>query len=309
MFAPDAAPDRPDTSTYYLVHRAMRTSSAQLTTALTRLDLGDRRRARAIALWYRGFAGELLAHHSIEDELFFPSLAEQVPGIWAAYEADLAADHEHLDHVMAGLQAALDTLADGTPEWTAVQRRAVVLGRELRDHLTDHLRVEDDEVIPLFERHYTAEEYDELDQAALKHMKVGQMWFTLPWMMAGCTPEERGRLLAGAPAPLLWLWKAARAGYAKRASYALGITVPARPPWRDRVRPDQRPAMRPDRRSAIEKRSTSSRFWEGSGSSKANLGRPPRSPFPAGAASRRSVRSDRRTMAPSVSRGPSEKWP
>jgi hemerythrin-like domain-containing protein len=208
----------------------MRTSSAQLTTALARLDRGDRRRARAIAVWYRGFAGELLAHHTIEDELFFPSLAERAPDAWAPYEARLAGDHEHLDRVMAGLQTALDSLASGALEWTAVQRRAIVLARELRDHLTDHLQVEDDEVIPLFERHYTAAEYHELDEAAIKHVKVAQLWFTLPWMMAGATPEERARLLEGAPAPLEWLWKAARVGYAKRASYALGITVPARPP-------------------------------------------------------------------------------
>jgi hemerythrin-like domain-containing protein len=227
---PEAEPAGPDTTTYYLVHRAMLASSAQLAAALVGLARGDRRRARAIVGWYRGFTGELLAHHTIEDELLFPSLASQVPEVWAAYEADLAADHEHLDHVMAGLDAALDALADGTPEWTAVHRRAVVLARELRDHLADHLQVEDDEVIPLFERHYTAEEYEALDQAAVKHMKLRQLWFTLPWMVAACTPEERGRLLAGAPTPLTWLWKAARASYARRASYALGTTVPRRPP-------------------------------------------------------------------------------
>ena len=153
----DHARATPDLIMYFQVHQAMRHSSAELHTALVGIADDDRRRAAAIARWYRGFAAELHTHHHIEDEIFFPALAARVP-TFEHLGPDLDADHVHLAQVIDDLGRALDSLAGDEP-WSQTRAEAVELAAELRDHLHTHLEVEDQDVIPLFERHFTVEEY------------------------------------------------------------------------------------------------------------------------------------------------------
>ena len=42
------------------------------------LEATDRRRLGAFRTYFNGYAGEVLAHHTIEDDYFFPALTEQV---------------------------------------------------------------------------------------------------------------------------------------------------------------------------------------------------------------------------------------
>jgi hemerythrin-like domain-containing protein len=214
----------PDLTMYFQVHVAMRQTSAELATALAGIVDDDRRRAAAIVRFYKGFAVELHAHHHLEDELFFPALAARVP-TFEHLSADLDADHVHLAKVIDELGRALDGLAGDDP-WRQARAEALELAAELRDHLETHLDVEDLDVIPLFGRHFTAEEYTVLEQAAVKEGSLKDMLFTCPWLVASADPETRDRIFENVPAALKLLWKLTRRGYARRASYALGIEVP-----------------------------------------------------------------------------------
>src|SRR5262245_28120283 len=69
----------PDLTMFTLVHRAMRRDADRLARAVTGLGDGDAARARALRRWYGGYRAELTGHHRIEDELWFPLLAERVP--------------------------------------------------------------------------------------------------------------------------------------------------------------------------------------------------------------------------------------
>ena len=176
---------------YLTVHQAMRDSSAALHDALAGIAPDDRHRAAAIARWYRGFATELHAHHHIEDAIFFPALAERVP-TFEHFGPGLDADHVHLAQVIDDLGRAIAGLADDQP-WSPTRAEALELAADLRDHLMTHLEVEDQDVLPLFERHFTATEYIALEQQAVKHGSLRSMLFTCPWLVASCDARTRTR--------------------------------------------------------------------------------------------------------------------
>jgi hemerythrin-like domain-containing protein len=210
----------PDTRLYYWVHRAMRISSAQLHAALVGLRPHDRSRARAIAWWFEGFKGELAHHHTLEDTVFFPALTERVP-TFAHHGPELAADHEHLDLVLERLSLALAVVAAGEDVEPSLAD-AVRFAAELAEHLDRHLAVEDQDVVPLFERHLTADEYEVLDARAKADLAPKQALFTVPWTLSYLDDAERRVTLDGAPLPLRLVWYAMRRRYARRAALALG---------------------------------------------------------------------------------------
>lgn len=214
----------PDTTTYYAIHRAMRVTSTQLHDALWEMVDEDRRRANALAKWFRGFCGELLSHHTIEDEIFFPALQARIP-TYDEHAAELEEGHHRLDEIMAALTEALDQLA-ASGAWRSTRLAALAQAADLRDLLTEHLDIEDRYIVPLFERHFTAKEYERLDMQAKKQgLSFRQALFTVPWLLATCTPEEQQEALVHAPKPLLVIWWLTRRSYARSASYALGAFV------------------------------------------------------------------------------------
>lgn len=215
--------DAPDTSTYYAIHRAMRLTSTQLHLALDGLATGDLARAKALLRWVTGFCGELHAHHTVEDDIIFPAVAERVP-TYALVAAELDEGHERLDVLMTLLTTHLGRLADGMA-WEPNHRAATAAALELRDLLDEHLDVEDRDVVPLLERHFSAAEYHVLDQRAKKDLDLKQAAFTCPWLLATCTPDEQRQILADAPKALHLVWLLTRNRYARLASFALGTSV------------------------------------------------------------------------------------
>ena len=216
--------DAPDTSTYYLLHGAMRTSSDRLAGALAGMMEPDRVRAKAVARWVAGFCAELEEHHTVEDTVFFPALAARVP-TYADHAATLDEDHEHLHDVLAALRLHTGRMADGM-DWAKAQQAAAALAAQLRDLLDEHLDLEDRDVVPLFERHFSAEEYGALDARAREHLSLRQAGFVVPWLLSSVSGDDRRRLLDTAPLPLKAVWVLNRRPYARLAATALGEDFP-----------------------------------------------------------------------------------
>jgi hypothetical protein len=226
--APVTAPTTaaiPDVSTYRMVHDALRASDDQLVAGVAGLTEGDRRRARALRRWFTGYAGELRAHHAVEDELFFPALDARVPAFATDYAGLLTDDHHRVDAVVAALAASLERLAAGAAPWTVVHEEAVGHAVALRDLLHEHLDVEDRDVLPLFERHMTAAEYHELDQEAVRHIAPRQLLFTVPWWVATIDPAAVPGELTDAPRALRVVWRCTRRRYARLARRAFGTAT------------------------------------------------------------------------------------
>jgi hypothetical protein len=215
----------PDLNSYYMVHAAMRRGSRQLATAIAGLEQRDVGRVRDVRWYSDGLIHELHAHHTIEDDLFFPTLAERVPA-FAEYESTLADDHDHLSEVMAALSEAMRGLADAG-RWDVHHPVAVEQSMELAVLLERHLALEDDDVLPLFERHFTADEYHQLDQQAVKRTGLRQLLFTVPWAVTTANPDAAAHALEHGPAVLRIIWRVTRRRYVRRAARALGTDMMA----------------------------------------------------------------------------------
>jgi hypothetical protein len=218
------APGRPpDLTIFTVVHRAMRRDAARLAGAVTGLGDGDAARARALQRWYRGFRAELAEHHTIEDDLFFPVLAERVP-TFAQHTDRIDREHHLLDDALSGVGVALDGLvhAGGSSAARGPARDATC---ELTDMLDAHLGFEDADVLPLYLRHFTEDEYGEVGRRASRMVDKRNLGFTVPWVVGAATPAERDRLFEQAPLAFKLLWYASRRRHARVSTRALGATT------------------------------------------------------------------------------------
>ena len=140
----------PDLTTYLAIHAALRSGAHRLANGAGTLEATDRRRLGAFRTYFNGYAGEVLAHHTIEDDYFFPTLTEQVGATTARIER-LDRDHADLDEMMTAVTDGLGRIGAGTLTGAEV---AVSL-RELAVHMDEHLDFEDEEILPLFARHFS----------------------------------------------------------------------------------------------------------------------------------------------------------
>lgn len=210
--------ESPDLSTFYALHEAMRRSADRFAAALDVLRPEETARLRALDRWYDGFARELEKHHRIEDTIFFPALLARIPAFDEVNET-LAAGHHHLDDVIAGIRRGMSALVNGEPfeRWHPETLSYAV---ELSRFLHEHLGLEDQDVLPLASRHFSAEEWEALDQAAMKATGLRQMLVTVPWLMTMGEPEACRRILVDAPGALKLIWALTRGSYGRLVARA-----------------------------------------------------------------------------------------
>jgi hemerythrin-like domain-containing protein len=206
-----------DVSAYVAIHRAIRSGAHALATAANRLDLRDPHRVADFARYWHGYANEVLGHHSLEDDIFFPALVERVPAA-QQHMARLGAEHHLLDELMEAAAAATLAFQAGDAPEPGIEVLA-----QLAHVMDEHLDYEDAEIIPLFADHFADEEYQALHRSAIKATGLGrQALFTVPfigyWVRAG----EREQLLTGAPLPFRVVYRLTRRGHARLAHEALG---------------------------------------------------------------------------------------
>ena len=213
-----------DLSGYLAIHQAMRVANEQLVQGIGTAPVADPKRAAALGRWFRGYSDELRTHHHIEDDIVFPQLVERVPA-YAEYNDALTGDHHYLDRVIDALRDALADWARHSAESDAARDaryRALDLAVELRDFLDEHLAIEDADVLPMIERHFTADEYVVLEKQAGKAITIRQAMFTAPWYMATVDAETAARTLREAPRALRIVYAVSRRSYARLVANAFG---------------------------------------------------------------------------------------
>ncbi|MHB1140075.1 MAG: hemerythrin domain-containing protein [Microthrixaceae bacterium] len=219
--APDVAASTPDLTSHYFIHRALRDGAACLADAVRRAGPGTgRERIQALCRWYAGFVRELQMHHRIEDTVHFPALSERVPAI-AGHEGRLDAEHAQLVRSMARVHTALAQL-DAAPVDLAAHAEAVVATAELSSLLDVHLDHEDVDVLPLFVRHFSAEEYLVLEERARRAGSLRTMAFTVPFVAEASSPTELAELLESAPIIVRVVLLATRSRYRRLVRTAFG---------------------------------------------------------------------------------------
>jgi hypothetical protein len=221
----ERAPNRPpDLTLFTVVHRAMRRDGARLAAALDGLGEGDTPRARGLRRWYGGYHGELHGHHALEDHLWFPVLAERVP-TFAEHTDRIEREHHLLDDALRGVETALDRLVDSEATGAARQD-AHDAACELSSLLDLHLGFEDADILPLYVRHFSDDEYAEVEREARRMIEARRLPFAVPWMLGAATPAERSRVLGSAPLALRLVWYAGRGRHARLSARALGPATP-----------------------------------------------------------------------------------
>lgn len=208
----------PDLSTYRAIHLALRGGADAMADVAATAQPGNRPKIDALRRYWAGYSAELHKHHTTEDHIFFPALVERVP-VAAALIERTDVEHHELDAVTARCHAAVSALVAGvrTPDLgPAFAELAAIMHR--------HLDFEDDDLIPLFERHFTAEDHEALEKRAMEALGIRAAAFTVPFVMHFADPRARERLLAGAPLAFRVLHRLTRRGHARLAA-TLGAGV------------------------------------------------------------------------------------
>jgi hypothetical protein len=161
--------ERPaDTTVYRLIHRAMVASARQLAETVQRPEHDP----DAVGRWASGFVAGVHWHQAEEDTVAFPALVERIPAARSSIER-LALDHQELDQLLARL---------GT--------EPVAVAGRVHDLLTAHIFDEDVNIAPLIERHLSYDEHQAQLVAAAGRLPDELAGWTVPWLLAACTPEE-----------------------------------------------------------------------------------------------------------------------
>ncbi len=205
-----------DTTDFLAIHTCLRRGGRALAEAVAGLERGDRSRARKLERYWQGYAGEILAHHTVEDTIFYPALVERSP-VAAEHLGRIDADHHVLDELMAAGHVAMTPRAAGGPAAPA----AYVL-RHLDQVMRVHLDYEDAEVVPLFPQFFDQDEYAALAKAAGRSISFKQALFTVPFVGSWLDDELRQKMLGDAPLPFRVLYRLTRSGHDRLATAALG---------------------------------------------------------------------------------------
>jgi hemerythrin-like domain-containing protein len=214
---------RPDLTSYHVVHAALRRAPHRLASVARTVEPTDRRRIDALVRYWKGYSAEVLGHHTIEDEIFFPALVAQVPDA-ARHLGRLGAEHHRLDALMTACTNAIDDVRRDPCEAATAELASCL--DALAELMDSHLEYEDVEILPLFAEHFSKEEYEAIEQQAFKHTGVGpQAAFAIPFVVDAATPEQFATIFATAPAPLRILYRLTRGRHARLAARALGAAA------------------------------------------------------------------------------------
>jgi hemerythrin-like domain-containing protein/uncharacterized cupredoxin-like copper-binding protein len=176
---------------FRLMHRSMRQDAAALVAAL-QAPGADR---PALARWFTAYAAGIVHHHEVEDDIFWPVLAEH-SAAFAEAAPVLEADHHHLDEAMHRVATALAGAND---------EEALAAARALSEVLDDHLDREEAVAIPAMLACLSAAEYDAMSTEATKRDGLRSMAWIVPWLLDHADEEEAAAGLATLPPPIRWL--------------------------------------------------------------------------------------------------------
>jgi hemerythrin-like domain-containing protein len=202
--------DLPDLTSYRSVHHAIRSTAHRLARIAPAVGPADSVRVDAMRRYWDGYTGEILGHHTLEDDVFFPALAERSAEMRELTER-LEADHHLLDELMEETTATIARFdRAGAPD------RTTHLLEHIASHMDEHLDLEDERVLPLFEQHFGAAEYLMLEEQAIKSIGIGkQAFFTVPFVVDSMEEPVRTQMLRSAPMPMRLLYRATRRRFAR----------------------------------------------------------------------------------------------
>jgi hemerythrin-like domain-containing protein len=156
-----------------------------------------------VASYYANVIEFLHVHHTGEDELVFPVLAERCPGRDEVI-ARVGSQHTQLDGPMAAADAALEAWRTSPTPATGAEAvaRLAAIGAAVRPHFAD----EETEILPLASAYLNQEEWSELPGHSLRSFRRDKPWLALGLVRERLDEEHRARMLEGMPPPVRQRW-------------------------------------------------------------------------------------------------------
>ncbi len=182
-----------------LIHHALRVDGARLAATVADQEPdGAPDRVAGVRVFYDRYREQLVAHHTHEDQLFFPALAARV-GDDRMHRDELVAQHGQLDEVLQAIEDGLAALAEPGGDFTPARAEVASALSTMLKLLTTHLDLEERTALPLFESNVPVAEYDELETKVRKATPRDQSAFMIPWIVSHASPDQRKALFRAAP--------------------------------------------------------------------------------------------------------------
>jgi iron-sulfur cluster repair protein YtfE (RIC family) len=188
----DRAELAPHLAAYAAIHDAMVRDAHRLAGAVANapIEVGP-----GLLAWWDRYEEEIEHHHTREDDLVFPLVADRDADFTSG---ELQADHAVLDLHMGLVRGSLEALATGSQELAEVRTALVRQVGAFAHHLDDHLGREEHVVFPVLATQVSEREYADLEKEMRKGMPLSSMAFALPWIL----DEVHPALLEHAAIPL-----------------------------------------------------------------------------------------------------------
>jgi hemerythrin-like domain-containing protein len=198
-FSVSPKPTQPDLIFVTLIHQALRADGPRLQATVASLQRDDpAARVAGAREYFERYRDQLVAHHTHEDELFFPALAARV-GADRMHRDELVSQHGELGGVLQEIGDGLAAMAGSDGDFSANRTRAAGALSTMVDHLTVHLDLEERTALPLVVSDMPVAEYAELEAKARKATPREQSAFMIPWLAGHATPEQRKEWFRTAP--------------------------------------------------------------------------------------------------------------
>lgn len=198
--------DKPETEQMVVIHQALRREFALLPALVAAVPDSDAVRAPTIGEHLTLVLGMLHDHHEAEDELLWPLLRQRVP-----LRKQLIDTMEQQHQAVAD---AIHTIQASLPDWiargTAGDRDAIAAAlHRLDGALTEHLDLEEREILPLIHEHLTVPEWLAPQHHAVEHgpKSLSGKLTIAGLVLEDATPPQRGWFMSMLPPPARVLWR------------------------------------------------------------------------------------------------------
>ena len=204
-----------------LVRRAILASAGELDAALRSVATDDRRRQKALDRWFAGFAAQVRNHHELLDTMVVPALSAR--GALDDRSLDIIADdHAYVDELLSELGDALGVLSFGLGAERWWLGKAGDLAGALAHVLAAQLEREERLLTPLVDVHLAGDERAVIAEETLRAVATGPVRFSLAWLYAHVTAEERAAIAPHVPTGSRLAWRTRRHAYTRSTVAALG---------------------------------------------------------------------------------------
>ncbi|MDN3029662.1 hemerythrin domain-containing protein [Streptomyces sp. S.PB5] len=194
---PHTSTDRADVRDMLVVHEAFRQNYSRLPELIRSVSPGDVERAAVVADHAQLIEEFLHLHHKGEDELLWPKLLERAGDRLGGTVALLESQHEEIAALLAESAQRLAIWRE-QPSAESGEPLADSLER-LGGLLTEHLGIEEKDVLPLVPDHVTEKEWHELGDHAINALPKNRLPVVFGMLASLADPEVVKLMLSSAP--------------------------------------------------------------------------------------------------------------